>query len=113
MHHPRKPIQRLHLFGSDRRRRAEPRNKRHGSRVSRDGLQNSPPSDLVVVEIVLSRDEVRHALARMNAGRDEADGARAALVALFQAEMAKGPAANAELLTVIGRFLDAATLMGK
>lgn len=41
------------------------------------------------------------------------DGARAALVALFQAEMAKGPAANAELLTVIGRFLDAATLMGK
>ena len=37
-------------------------------------------SDPVVVQTVLSRDEVRHALARMQAGRDEADGARAALV---------------------------------
>jgi hypothetical protein len=40
-------------------------------------------------------------------------GARVALVTLFQAELAKGAAANAELLSVIGRFLDAATLMGK
>ena len=38
--------------------------------------------------------------------------ARQALVALFRAEMAKGANANAQLLALIGQYVDAAALMG-
>jgi RNA polymerase primary sigma factor len=56
------------------------RAKRARSRQSKTAKPAQPAGDPVAVRTVLSRDEVRHALARMQAGRDEADGARAALV---------------------------------
>ena len=60
--------------------RAKRAQSRKGAKASKTAAPARKPKDTVVVEIVLSRDEVRSALARMTAGRDEADGARAALV---------------------------------
>jgi RNA polymerase primary sigma factor len=60
------------------------RAKRARTRQAAKGAKAKPAarksSDPIEVTTVLSRKEVRHILARMRAGRDEADGARAALV---------------------------------
>ena len=64
------------LKEATRVKRARARN----DKTSKAALSSEQPAGPATVNTVLSRDEVRHALARMQAGRDEADGARAALV---------------------------------
>jgi RNA polymerase primary sigma factor len=57
--------------------------KRARTRQAAKGAKATPAArkgDPIEVTTVLSREEVRHILAKMRVGRDEADGARAALV---------------------------------
>ena len=56
------------------------------------------------------REELTHLLGV--AGKHDA-AAKQALVAAFQAELAKGAQGNMELMQVIGQYVDAASLMGK
>ncbi|MSP93410.1 MAG: HEAT repeat domain-containing protein [Myxococcales bacterium] len=73
-----------------------------------------------VVQTALSQfaapqqDPVREELTHLLGVASKQDAAaKQALVAAFQAELAKGAKGNMELMQVIGQYIDAATLMGK